>query len=69
MIRTANHNLITDSGTAHAAADAATGPLWHILACNGRAVAGGGWPADPAHVTCKACLKGLSTGRIIWAVV
>lgn len=55
--RTANHVLITDSGTVHYAADAKIRP-YHVLACNGRAMSGGGVGGDNAPaVTCKACRK------------
>jgi len=64
--RVATHNLSADSGVVHAAGDASTGPLWHILACTGRAVRGGGWPADEQAVSCKSCLKALATGKAVW---
>ena len=41
--------------------------LYHVLACNGRAVVGNGWQADPERVTCKACRKAIAAGRIVWA--
>ena len=62
--RTANHLLITDSGTVHAAADCHVRP-YHVLACNGRAIQGAGVEFHHSTITCRACLAGIASGRVL----
>jgi hypothetical protein len=50
----------------HAARDLKTGPRWHALACNGRAVAGNAWNDMFDKVTCKACKRAFATGKAKW---
>lgn len=56
--RTANHELVTNSGTVHYAADGRMTP-YHVLACNGRSMHGAGaaFGQTTTGVTCKSCLR------------
>lgn len=65
MTRTVNHEVVTDSGTVHVAADSQFRPA-HILGCTGRAIHGAGAAFGlTTGVTCRACIAGERSGRIV----
>jgi hypothetical protein len=66
-VRHPNHVVMaTGSEVIHAASDVALAQRRHVLACNGRAIQGGGWDDVVTKVTCKACLRALASGRAVW---
>lgn len=57
-------SFTSTSGVVHAAHDCVRR---HVLACNGRAIAGAAFAGDATAVTCTSCRTALATGKAEWA--